>query len=228
MGFINKLFRSKDRKLSKSRPDYGYTYSTPNPTAQATYNATAHYQTAHNASYIYEAPQNQSFNTSPPAIPELSPLTVYNQSYSRSPSDSTLRPSPWTPGSSSSSQPNSAGHCFVCERRAPNEVLVRANERSFNPNNGRRYRSCTNNACGSFNGFADDRGINSWNPTCRCKTQSRLVAKKMRNQDTGLWESFFSCQDKGCAFWEAYRDDGGHVQGFSDAQISAMIRRKEI
>lgn len=111
--------------------------------------------------------------------------------------------------------------------QAPNGVLSGRIEKN-NPNSGRRYRSCSNQACRSFNGFVDDRGLNSWNPMCRCQIRSRLVARNMRNRSTGLWEAFYSCQNKGCKFWQAYEDDNGYAQGFSDAQLNTMISRKEI
>jgi len=93
-----------------------------------------------------------------------------------------------------------------------------------NPNSNRPYRKCTNPACGNFNGFADDRGINAGNPNCRCDLKSRLVSKNQRSRNSGLWELFFSCQDKGCKFYSPYTDNSGIVKGFTDAEINELIQ----
>jgi hypothetical protein len=175
---------------------------------------------------VYELPSPQSsYNNKPCSIyPKL--IATFS---SPVPSYSTSTPMNTEPTQDFEFQ-LSAGHCFTCAKRSPNRIQhVKINQN--NPNSGRPYRKCTNRACSEsngFNGFTDDRGINSWNPLCHCQIRSRLIAKKSRNRSTGLRETFFSCQDKGCKFVRPYKDENGNVKGFTDSKMERMIRRGEI
>jgi hypothetical protein len=93
----------------------------------------------------------------------------------------------------------------------------------WNINSGRPYRKCA--SCGSWNGFSDNRGLNSGNPVCNCRAQSRLTAKREKNRN-GLQELFYTCQFKTCTtFHEEYRYDDGTLAQLNDAQIRGMVNQ---
>lgn len=99
--------------------------------------------------------------------------------------------------------------CPVCG--SPNEHR-HVQEKAGSLNTGRPWRYCSNQGCGRFNGFADDRGlqgVRGANQLCDCPVPNsvRLVAKNKQDHQ-GRREAFYSCQFKACQFW-ANHERGG-------------------
>ncbi|KAI1688364.1 hypothetical protein KJE20_01541 [Pyrenophora tritici-repentis] len=137
------------------------------------------------------------------------------------PSSSIAPPPVYTPTATAVTTPPRGTYCPNCS--AKNEVLSTS---SSNPlNAGRAYRLCS--CCGSWNGFADTRGLTP-GLYCHCSppAELRLVAKNKQDR-LGRREAFYSCQYKACGAWSNHVD-GFDVTLFTETEIRQMIREGRI
>ncbi|KAH7074758.1 hypothetical protein BKA63DRAFT_320576 [Paraphoma chrysanthemicola] len=188
------------------------------------------------SSHGWDGVQDQTYqqrSTARSAAPsELpTPLSNYSRNYSNSSSNITTRSghstramlqsnSPAHRASSHQISPSASarGVCYIC-LDLPSTIPKITRDDGNNPNRGREYLQCTKNP-NHWNGFTDNRGLNPVNPLCQCGILSRLVSKNRRNAEKE-WDTFFSCKDKKCGFWQSYAS-------FDDVTINAMISRREI
>ena len=173
--------------------------------------------------HSYQTPGYASFPepVTPVGYPRAQPsFSTSKNNSGYSPGGSYSNPSP---GSPSPSLPN-AGNCKRCF--APN-LIKHVRMDAWNINRGRPYRSCASNTCRSFNGFADNRGLNSRNPVCHCLTPSRIVPKKERNGD-GMRELFYTCPNGACNFFSDFTDQNGMSLPFGDDALSEMAQQGRI
>lgn len=108
------------------------------------------------------------------------------------------RPHPALPTARNESRiPIDSLPCLHCGTPTYSDTVMVGNP---NGNGGRPYRKCGNSECGEFAAFTDFRGIQAWNPPCRCTDgpPSRMQVSGCKARQPG--QVHYVCASGRCLF----------------------------
>ncbi|KAF1839043.1 hypothetical protein BDW02DRAFT_274262 [Decorospora gaudefroyi] len=146
----------------------------------------------------------------PPPAPQFQPIQTHL----------VPPPAPLFPLTQTYIVPRTSTHCPTCGHRN-NLPTVRPRPDSINV--GRPYRICSNRSCGSWNGWADARGLVP-GQYCNCANPAELRLTLMNDRDwMGRRQAFYDCQIKACGAWQNCLDAQGNPRLFTDAEVRSMI-----